>query len=74
MCEVVRIYANVLYYISIFNLHRQKYVLKDGTDGEHIENGALSVIKESLHNGFVEITYSVKKNANEVCFKNYLNS
>ncbi|KAH3785442.1 hypothetical protein DPMN_163532 [Dreissena polymorpha] len=45
-----------------------KYVLKDGTDGEHIENGALSVIKESLHNGFVEITYSVKKNANESGF------
>ncbi|XP_052259000.1 receptor-type tyrosine-protein phosphatase kappa-like [Dreissena polymorpha] len=49
-------------------LNIPKYVLKDGTDGEHIENGALSVIKESLHNGFVEITYSVKKNANESGF------
>ncbi|XP_052228526.1 receptor-type tyrosine-protein phosphatase epsilon-like [Dreissena polymorpha] len=42
-----------------------KYVLIDGQDGEHLENGTASVMKETLHNGFVEVIYSVKKNAHE---------
>ncbi|KAH3785949.1 hypothetical protein DPMN_164045 [Dreissena polymorpha] len=32
------------------------------------QNGTVSVIKKSLHNGFVEVTYSMKKNAHESGF------